>query len=162
MHQIKNNAIANGIKKMTKEQIMGLLIASYQTPAHSKHIIKGIAAAGKKTQKQIDAFQYYKGKQIWKDGTLKRRWWCAMYYIGKINADDLYKLNRDVFAVADINTLLNKGHYKTDAATIKYALSLTRNTSTVEEFIEQNKVFKGKIKINKSKTKIIKGLSDST
>lgn len=155
MHQIKNNAIANGIKKMTKEQIMGLLIASYQTPAHSKHIIQDIAAAGNKTQKQIDSFQYYRGKPMWKDGTLKRRWWCAMYYIGKINANDLYKLNRDAFATADINTLLNNGHYKKDAATIKYALALTRDMSTVEEFIKQYKILNGEIKIDKSKSKII-------
>ena len=155
MHQIKNKAIANGLNKLTKEQIMGLLIAAYQLPADASQIIKKIAAAGNNVQKQIDAFQYYKGKPKWKNGTLKRRWWCAMVYIGKINANDLYKLNRDAFAEANINTLLSKGHYKKDAATIKYALALTRNTSTVEEFIKKYNILSGEIKIDNSKPKTI-------
>lgn len=155
MHQIKNKAIANGLDKLTKEQIMGLLIAAYQLPADASPIIKNIAAAGNNVQKQIDAFQYYKGKSKWKNGTLKRRWWCAMYYIGKINANDLYKLNRDAFAEANINTLLSRGHYKKDAATIKYALALTRNTSTVEEFIKKYNILDGEIKIDNSKPKPI-------
>lgn len=140
MAKIKNAYISRGITKVSSEQILGLLFAGYQTPAYVDNIISGIVKAGNNKQKQIDAFQYYKGKKKWKTGTIRRRWWCAMYYAGKIDSYDFLELNRDVFSKVSVNLILKNGHFQYDEATILYALGLQNNKSKVRDYIIANKV----------------------
>lgn len=157
-----------GFKELSEQQVLGLFVAGYQLPGTltdnydkkgkfiSNGIIHNLHNAGSKTQKQVDAF--IAGKEIkekYRVGTNKRRWWCAMIYIGKITTDDLLELNRDSFSAISINTVLKNGHFVYDDATIKKVLSEAKKTSkgSVKDFIKkQNVPLKGTIvKHNKSK-----------
>ena len=151
---VKRALLNKGITHATTEQIIGLFLASYQFPAHAQQIVNGISSAGNNLQKQLDAFQYYKGRADCKNGTLKRRWWCAMYYAGKITSDDLLELNRDAFSGVNVNVFLVKRHFVSDKATIQYALGLTNNKTTVRTFIEQEGLFALEDKKSKPKETI--------
>ena len=127
-----------GFETVTDQQIVGLLFAGYQTPASLRGIISKLKQAGNNTQKIVDAF--IAGEEVnvkWRKGTNKRRWWCAMYYIGKISAVDFLSMDRDAFSkIEDINTIMRNGHFVYDDSTIEYALNCkNKNTGTVHEFI---------------------------
>ena len=159
-----------GFENVTDQQILGLLFAGYQTPAslgeprikkRDKNgneikdkngktvwikvpgIIPKLKQAGNDTQKIVDAF--IAGTEVqkkWRDGTNKRRWWCAMYYIGKISAVDFLSMDRDAFSkIEDINTIMRDGHFVYDDSTIEYALNCkNENTGTVHEFLASHSV----------------------
>ncbi len=159
----------NGFRNVTNQQILGLFFAGYQTPASlanpmvnkldkKGNVIKGkngkplkeripgiipkLKAAGNDTQKIIDAFMAGRDvNESWREGTNKRRWWCAMYYIGKISAVDFLSMDRDAFSRLEINTIMKNGHFVYDDSTIEYALSCKNpHTNSVHEFIASHSV----------------------
>lgn len=132
-----------GFQEITDYQALGLFVAGYQTPGRLKGIVHKLSDAGSNKQKQVDAF--IAGKEIkskYRNGTNKRRWWCAMMYMGYITADDLIDLDRDAFSTININTVLKNGHFVYDSATIEYVLEHAKNPSkgSVRNFINNRKV----------------------
>ena len=155
LHKLRNELNKYNFSFMTDNQVLGLFFAGYQTPSllADKKVNKGkpnekimpgivhrLSEAGDDTQKIVDSF--VAGTEInsrWRNGTNKRRWWCAMYYIGKISADDFLALDRDVFSEIDINVIMKNGHFVYDDDVIDYALNLKNvkksKNGTVKDFI---------------------------
>ena len=155
LYKLRNELNKYNFSFMTDNQVLGLFFAGYQTPSllADKKVNKGksnekimpgivhrLSNAGDDTQKIVDSF--IAGPEIhsrWRSGTNKRRWWCAMYYIGKISADDFLALDRDVFSEIDINIIMKNGHFVYDDDVIDYALNLKNVTKakngTVKDFI---------------------------
>ncbi|MDW3024362.1 MAG: tetratricopeptide repeat protein [Alphaproteobacteria bacterium] len=118
------------------QQAVALVMAGYQRPADMKGIAERISKA-KTVQQVADAFSYYPGAETWRDGTLKRRWWCAAYAIGIISAEDLLGLPRDAFSRININNVYRNGHFLFGAETVEYALNRARtgDKSNVKAFL---------------------------
>lgn len=131
-----------GITKLNTNQILGLVIASYQRPADINQIVQNIVDAKGDQQKEIDAFTTYSGKEIWKEGTLKRRWWAAACYCGYITSEEVLALKRDGFSKVNINSIMRNGQFEMDSNTILYAKEKTKesNKTTVREFITTHKL----------------------
>jgi len=85
------------ITEMSAQQLLALLFVAYQTPGHISTIIDNIYNATNDLE-TAQAFMHYIAKDEDKNGTLKRRWWCALYYLGKINTLDFLSLKADGFA----------------------------------------------------------------
>lgn len=126
-----------GFTKISQQQIQGLFFAGYQGPANLNGIIYKLQKAGDNTQKIVDSF--LPGNSIattWRNGTIKRRWWCAMLYIGKITVADFVNMDRDAFSQVKVNKIMKDGHFLFDDETIQYALSMTNpSKGTVKDFI---------------------------
>ena len=160
-----------GFDVVTDYQILGLLFAGYQIPASLAYpfapkldkkgnkikdekgnivqeripgIIPKLHKAGSDTQKIVDAFMADRDVgDTWHDGTMKRRWWCAMYYIGKISAVDFLSMDRDAFSKIDLNTIIKNGHFVFDDWTIDYALNLKKpGTGSVHDFLASHSALK--------------------
>ncbi len=118
------------------QQAVALVMAGYQRPADMKEIARRISNA-QTVQQLVDAFSYYPGAETWREGTLKRRWWCAAYAIGVISAEDFLGLPRDAFSKININNVYRNGHFLFGAETIEYALNRARmgEKSSVKTFL---------------------------
>lgn len=118
------------------QQAVALVMAGYQRPSDMKGIAERISNA-KTVQQVADAFSYYPGAEKWREGTLKRRWWCAAYAIGIITAEDLLNLPRDAFSGININNVYRNGHFLFGAETVEYALNRakTGEKSNVKVFL---------------------------
>lgn len=118
------------------QQAVALVMAGYQRPADMKEIARRISNA-QTVQQLADAFSYYPGAETWREGTLKRRWWCAAYAIGVISAEDFLGLPRDAFSKININNVYRNGHFLFGAETIEYALNRARmgEKSSVRKFL---------------------------
>lgn len=119
------------------QQMIALACAGYQRPADIKPIASKISIA-KNKQQVADAFMVYNGADKWRVGTLKRRWWCAMYAVGAITAEDFLNLPRDAFSKIELNRVYQNGHFLMTDDVIKYALDVakTGHKSTVEHFLK--------------------------
>ena len=116
---------------------VALVWAGYQRPADMDGIAKRISVA--KTRQQVaDAFAYSSVSSKWREGTLKRRWWCAAYAVGAISIQDFLELSRDGFSRINLNNVYRNGHFKLGAETVKYALARAKggNKSGVKTFLE--------------------------
>lgn len=155
LYKLRNELNKYNFSFMTDNQVLGLFFAGYQTPSllADKKVNKGkpnekimpgivhrLSSAGDDTQKIVDSF--IAGTEInskWRSGTNKRRWWCAMYYIGKISADDFLALDRDVFSEININVIMKNGHFVYGDDVVDYALNLKNaakaKNGTVKDFI---------------------------
>lgn len=111
-----------GKNNIGAQQSVALVWAGYQRPADMAGIANRISAA-KTVQQVADAFAYYPGAAKWRDGTLKRRWWCAAYAIGLIDIKDFMELDRDAFSRININNVYRNGHFLLGKETVKYALA---------------------------------------
>lgn len=169
MDKIKKEFNKYGFSTVTDQQILGLFVAGYQLPSrlgdcYKKNgnllctgIIHRLKDAGSDTQKQVDAF--IAGTEVRekdRTGTNKRRWWCAMIYMGYITVDDLINMDRDAFSAIKINTIFKNNHFVYDAATIEYVLEQAKKPSngSVKQFIEKRNVpLKGVI-VKHQKSKI--------
>ena len=133
-------ALQNAIKdkpNIDAQQMIAMVCAGYQRPSDIKLIASQIAVA--ENQQQVaDAFLVYNGAEKWRVGTLKRRWWCAMYAVGAIGSEDFLKLPRDAFSQIDINRVYQNGHFLMSDDVVKYALDAakTGHKSTVENFLK--------------------------
>lgn len=118
------------------QQAVALVMAGYQRPADMKEIARRISNA-QTVQQLADAFSYYPGAETWREGTLKRRWWCAAYAIGVISAEDFLGLPRDAFSKININNVYRNGHFLFGTETIEYALNRARmgEKSSVKTFL---------------------------
>ena len=168
LSKIKSELKKYNFSVVTDNQIKGLLFAGYQTPSSLGHpivnktdkkgniikdkngnpikermpgIIPKLSEAGNDIQKIVDSF--IAGKDIderWRDGTNKRRWWCAMCYIGKISVNDLLSMDCDAFSEISLGVVMKNGHFVYDDSTIEYALSRKntkkKNVGTVQDFID--------------------------
>lgn len=118
------------------QQAVAIVWAGYQRPADMKEIARRISNA-QTVQQLADAFSYYPGAETWREGTLKRRWWCAAYAIGVISAEDFLGLPRDAFSKININNVYRNGHFLFGTETIEYALNRARmgEKSSVKTFL---------------------------
>ena len=161
--------------KARRNQIFGLFIAGYQIPSRLRDgvvkvkvgrrkkvsveytgIVHRLKDAGNDVQKIVDSFMAgVEVEEDWRDGTNKRRWWCAMYYIGKVSTEDFLSMDMDAFSKVHIDRIIKDGHFVFDNETIQYALSRKREgNETVQEFIDAHFVLKDKgmiVKNNKKK-----------
>ncbi len=175
---IKRKLKKYGFTEITDQQMLGLFIAGYQLPAklddgnfstkldNGKYekgkyigIVHKLSDAGSNVQKQVDSF--IAGKEVrekWREGTNKRRWWCAMIYMGYITTDDLINLDRDAFSSININTILKNGHFVYDATTIEYVLAHANNPNrnSVKDFMKERN-----ISINNNSSKHQKNISSN-
>lgn len=128
----------NGKSNINHQQIMGLLMLGYQLPGKMAPIANYLNKAIN-TQQKMDAFKYsLPDNPLWREGTLKRRWWCGAYATGLITIDDLLSLKKDSFSkisLAKVATgikrnskgeVLSIEHFKFDTATVQYALNTAR------------------------------------
>ena len=155
MPVMKRQLLQYGFTKITDQQALGLFVAGYQLPGSlsdnynkkgvliSEGIAHKLSRAGSNKQKQVDAF--IAGAEVpekWRPGTNKRRWWCAMIYMGYITPDDLIDMDRDAFSSINVNTVLKNGHFVYDAATVEYVLehAKNRNRGSVRKFINDRNV----------------------
>ena len=128
----------NGKSNINHQQIMGLLMLGYQLPGKMAPIANYLNKAIN-TQQKMDAFKYsLPDNPLWREGTLKRRWWCGAYATGLITVDDLLGLKKDSFSkisLAKVATgikrnskgeVLSIEHFKFDTATVQYALNTAR------------------------------------
>ena len=125
-----------GKNNITAQQCVALCFVGYQRPADMDNIASAISKA-KNAQEIADAFQYYTGSNKWRDGTLKRRWWCAAYALGLISIQDLMTLPRDAFSRINLNNVYRNGHFLLGKETVKYALNTARNgtQTSVDAFL---------------------------
>ena len=151
---IKRQLAKYGFTNITDQQALGLFVVAYQLPGSlsdnyknkkfiSKGIVHKLSDAESNIQKQVDAF--IAGTEVpekWRTGTNKRRWWCAMIYMGYITTDDLINLDRDAFTSININTILKNGHFVYDAATIEYVLAHANNPNrnSVKDFMKERNI----------------------
>ena len=130
------NAIKNQ-NNIQAQQAIAIILAGYQRPADMAGIATKISNA--KSQQEIaDAFQYYPGVQKWKDGTMKRRWWCAAFAVGAITVQDFYDLPRDAFSSIALERVYKDGHFIINEETIQYAMQQAKifgKSSTVKSFL---------------------------
>ncbi len=139
-------------KNLDHKMAVGLCMAGYQLSGHMSDIATRLNKA-KNTQEIMDAFKYkLPPDELFREGTLKRRWWCGAYAAGLITIDDILSLEKDAFTrieLAKIATGVTKnknnktviGHYKYDKKTIEYALSMARGQGgkkTVKEILESH------------------------
>ena len=138
LDRIQTALIKNDFSEISQKQLLGLFFAAYQSPGAIGGIIKRLKEAGDDEQKIVDSF--IAGREInrkWRTGTNKRRWWCAMIYIGKITVDDILFMDMDAFTAIKIDKIHKSGHFITDNSTVNYALDRNNfNTETVQDFME--------------------------
>ena len=128
----------SGKSNINHQQIMGLLMLGYQLPGKMASIANHLNNATN-TQQKMDAFKYsLPDNPLWREGTLKRRWWCGAYATGLITVDDLLGLKKDSFSKISLDKVAtgikrnSKGevlsieHFKFDTATVQYALNTAR------------------------------------
>ena len=135
--RIRKCLVKHGFDDVSVSQALALMFAGYQLSNPVKDIISRLKAAGNDEQKIIDAFiAGNEVKQKWRNGTNKRRWWCAMLYAGKISIEDFVNMDRDAFSKIDIDKILQDGHFVFDEEIILYALSQKKpSTGNVQDFI---------------------------
>lgn len=162
--QIKSALINQGVTEISAQKLLGLLFAAYQMPGHITKIINDIQPDS--TDSEImEAFRHYNGEKDFEDGTIKRRWWCALYYLGKINTLDLLSSKTDGFAnrgydifdqtTGPDDTIINS--LRLDDDVIQQALTEATKFRkiTVEEFIKQSPALKHvQIALNTYKTEL--------
>ncbi len=125
----------SGKGDFTDRQLVALVLAGYQRPADMRNIADAISKA-KNTQQVADAFAYYPGREVWRAGTLKRRWICAAYATGWISAQDLLNMDVDAFSTVELSTVYRGGHFIFGEKTVAYVLSRVRgDKNTVREFL---------------------------
>lgn len=124
-----------GKSNIGAQQTIAIAWAGYQRPADMAEIATRISKATT-VQQVADAFAYYPGAKKWRDGTLKRRWWCAAYAIGLIDIKDFMELDRDAFSRININNVYRNGHFLLGKETVKYALARAKgNDRRVSSFL---------------------------
>jgi len=145
-----------GKNNIDARQSIALALAGYQRPGDMKGMAADISDAT--TEQQLaDAFTFYNGGKGYKEGTLKRRWWCAALAIGVIDIDDFLGLKRDAFSRVSINNIYRNGHFLFDEATVKYAFArakgtITNKTDSVSGFLnsfETGKAILGSVKVKR-------------
>ena len=121
---------------ITAQHQIALILAGYQRPADMKLIADKISKA-KNTQEIADAFMVYNGKEKWKVGTWRRRWWCAAYATGAISTKDFLNLSRDAFSHINLNRVMQNGHFMMTEDVVEYALTVAKagTKSTVKDFL---------------------------
>ena len=146
LSKIKYQLNQHGVTEISAQQVLGLLFAAYQTPTQILTVIDNIQNANTDTE-TLNAFGYYNGRKVYTEGTLKRRWWCALYYMGKINSADLINSKTDGFAnkgydilqetISPDNEIIQK--LRSDSETILKALQEAKkfHKHTVAEIIEK-------------------------
>jgi len=129
--------VTEGKKNIRAQHAIALVYAGYQRTADMQGIAKRLEKA-KSVQEVADAFAYYRGAEKWRVGTLKRRWVCAAYAVGLINAQDLLDMKRDSFSAVDINTVYRNGHFVLTKQTAAHVLSRHKDNAdrnTVKMFL---------------------------
>ena len=147
--RIRDALIKNNCNQISAQQLLALLFVGYQKPNETPLIIDQIKEDS--TDQEIaDAFLIYPNKaKGHKEGTLKRRWWCAMYYLGKIDTDTFLGLKRDAFSsvkyddLITINEDTNQPSCKIDQNTIESAIETAKTlkickTNSVEDFMNND------------------------
>ena len=121
---------------ITPQMQIALIMAGYQRPADMKNIVKKLAVA-KNAQQVADAFADVSNVPTkWRDGTLVRRYTCALYAIGAISAEQMLDWARDSFSMINVNTVYKNGHFVITQQNVEYLLGRSRkNTNTVREFL---------------------------
>ena len=145
-------SVTSGKKHIDHRKAMGLCMAGYQLPGHMTDIATRLEKA-KNTQEIMDAFKYKLPKgEIFRKGTLKRRWWCGAYAAGLITMDDILELEKDGFSkvkLSDIAVGIGKDkqgqtvikHFKYDKETVAKALRTARakgDKKTVREVLNKS------------------------
>jgi hypothetical protein len=131
--------LGNAIKRkenITAQQSVALVLAGYQRPSDMDNIALRLSKA--KTKQEIaDAFAYYPGSTKYKEGTLKRRWWCAAYATGVITMQDFIDLPRDGFSNIELSNVYKDGHFVLTNEAVQYELKTakTGKRSTVKDFL---------------------------
>lgn len=133
-------AVRNAIKNkqnIKEKHVVALALAGYQIQSDLKDIADGISNA-KNEQDVADAFLCYSGAEKWRDGTLKRRWWCAAYATGMISEKDFLSLPRDAFSQIALDSVYQNGHFVMTDDVVQYALkrAKTGKKSTVKDFLK--------------------------
>lgn len=114
-------------RPITENEFYAICVAGYQLTGHIDDICKNLNNA--KTPQQIaDAF-ITPGYEKY-GGTPKRRWVCGMLAAGYITLSDILDAGVDNFYKADVTTMVRKGHFVTNANTIKYVLGLPGSQKT--------------------------------
>ena len=128
--------VTKGKKNIDAQQAIALVWAGYQRPNDMADIADAISNA-KDVQQIADAFSHYDGHKLWREGTLKRRWWCAAYAVGAISIEDFLALPRDAFANINLANVYRDGHFLVGPETVKYALARAGETrsSSVAKFL---------------------------
>ncbi len=128
----------NGKNNINHQQIIGLLMLGYQLPGKMASIATRLNNAAN-NQQIMDAFKHNLPENpLWREGTLKRRWWCGAYATGLITVDDLLTLKKDAFSKISLDKVatgikrnakgcvLSIEHFKFDNTTVQYALNTAR------------------------------------
>ncbi len=126
-------------KNIYAQQAIAILMAGYQRPSDMVSIADAVSNATS-SQEIADAFQYYPGVKKWRDGTMKRRWWCAAFAVGAISAQDFFDLPRDAFSSITLAQVYQDGHFIINEQTVQYALKQAKiygKSSTVKSFLSQ-------------------------
>lgn len=147
--RIRDALIKNNYHQISAQQLLALLFVGYQKPNETPLIIDQIKEDS--TDQEIaDAFLIYPNEaKEHKKGTLKRRWWCAMYYLGKIDTDTFLGLKRDAFSSVKYDNLItinedtNQPSCKIDQNTIESAIETAKTlkickTNSVEDFMNDD------------------------
>jgi tetratricopeptide (TPR) repeat protein len=159
----------NGKNNINHQQIMGLLMLGYQLPGKMASIATRLNNAAN-NQQIMDAFKHNLPENpLWREGTLKRRWWCGAYATGLITVEDLLTLKKDAFSKISLtkvatgikkNTkgeVLSIEHFKFDSTTVQYALNTARtkgNNPIVRDVLNQTAGGRAVIKAVESGTQI--------
>ena len=140
-HLIKETlpALYNAIKdydNITPQMRIALIMVGYQRSTDMKYIAKKLSVA-KNVQEVADAFADVSSvPKKWRQGTLIRRYTCAMYAIGAISTEQFLDWSRDSFSMININTVYKNGHFIISQENIEYLLSRSRSSNdTVREFL---------------------------
>ena len=140
MDKIKRALIQYDITEISQNQLLGLFFAGYQMPSQINAIVKRLSLAENEEKSSIDAF--IAGKEVrqkFRNGTNKRRWWCAMLYTGKISVKDFLIMDRDSFSKLELKNILKDGHFIYTANVIKDAKNKSNpKTESVETFISES------------------------
>lgn len=139
MYRIQRACKRNKIETLTTEQILALMVAGYQLPVDVGGIVTLINKATT-DQAIADAFKHYTGNEIYYNGSMKRRWWCAALYNGQISVDDLGNLQRDVFSQVSLDSVFRKGHFRMSDHIVEYCLGRKNKNETVNQFIVDRKI----------------------
>ncbi len=126
-------------RPITENEFYAICVAGYQLTGHIDEICKKLNKA--KTPQQIaDAF-ITPGYEKY-GGTPKRRWVCGMLAAGYITLPDILDAGVDNFYKTDVTTMVRKGHFVTNANTIKYVLGLpgAKKTSAVAQQTEDGRL----------------------
>ena len=117
-----------GKTNLTVEQVLGLAISGYQRPADTYGIIQRLKTA-KNGKGVVAAFADVSNvPKNFRNGTRKRRWWCAAIACGAITMDQILDMDRDAFSRIGLSAICHKdGTFKMDAATVNYALEHAKN-----------------------------------